>query len=110
MPGIDLGNLLPAMLKAAEGSLGTSWGAVRDYAKMEFTKIVQTIADIDQMKRDGKITLEEAQSLLDMQKHATRAVMLAVETMGVVAVEKAINAALGAVRDVVNKAVGWSLL
>jgi len=45
-----------------------------------------------------------------MQKNTTRAVMLAVEGMGLVLIEEAINAALKAVKDVVNAALGFALI
>jgi hypothetical protein len=45
----------------------------------------------------GSITLDEAKSLINMQKEATKEVMLAANMMTVVAVENAINSALGAI-------------
>jgi hypothetical protein len=45
-----------------------------------------------------------------MQKNAMRSVMLAVEGLGIIAVEAAINSALGVVRKTVNTALGWPLL
>jgi hypothetical protein len=45
-----------------------------------------------------------------MQKNSALAVMLTVEGLGLLTVESAINAALGAVRDSVNTAVGFALL
>jgi cell fate (sporulation/competence/biofilm development) regulator YlbF (YheA/YmcA/DUF963 family) len=77
---------------------------------MESKKMLETVAEIQRMKIAGQITEEQARLLMDMQKHAMRAVMLATEIMGLAAAEQAINAAIGAVRDTINKAVGFILL
>ncbi len=77
---------------------------------MEMKKIAESIAAIERMKLTGKITEEKAGLQIDIQKNATRTVLLAVEGVGIVSAEQAINAALNVVRDTVNKAIGWTLL
>jgi hypothetical protein len=47
---------------------------------------------------------------MEMQADTARAVLLTTEIMGLAAAEQAINAAMSAVRDTVNKAVGFILL
>ena len=44
------------------------------------------------------------------EKQATQAVLLTIEGIGLITAQQAINAAIGAVREVVNKALGFALL
>ena len=53
---------------------------------------------------------EQAAVLFEMQKSAVRSVLISAEGLSALAVEEAINAALGAVRAVVNTALGFSLI
>mgnify|MGYP003439191727 FL=1 len=47
---------------------------------------------------------------LEIQKNATRMVLMTIEGLGILAAEAAITAALNVVKDSVNTAVGFSLL
>ncbi len=107
---IDISKLAEDMLNAAKGVLTKQWPEIKDYAETEMKKIAESIAAIERMKLAEKITEEKARLHLDIQKNASRAVLLAVEGVGIVTAEQAINAALGVVRDTVNKALGWTLL
>lgn len=107
---LNLDQLLPQMLKAAEGVFAAKWPDVRSYAEGEFRKIGLDILRIEQMKLSGKITPEQAGLLLDIQKNASRAVLLSLEGIGLIMAQNAINAALGVIRDTVNKALGFVLL
>jgi hypothetical protein len=110
MPALNIEDALRKMAEAASAVLKGKWPVVRSYAETEFKKLAETLALIIREKETGAITEEEAAILLDMQKQATRAVLTAVEGLGVLAAEEAINAALGAVKDIVNRAIGWTLL
>ncbi len=110
MSDLDTAVLLNQMLGAAKSVLKDKWPQVKSYAEMESKKMLETVAEIQRMRLTGEIDEEQARLLMDMQKHAARAVLLATEIMGLAAAEQAINAALGAVRDTVNKAVGFILL
>ncbi len=107
---IDTSKLAEDMLNAAKGILTKQWPEITNYAETETKKIAESIAAIERMKLAGKITEEKARLQLDIQKNATRTVLLTVEGIGIVTAEQAINAALNVVRDTVNKAIGWTLL
>jgi hypothetical protein len=107
---LDIDSLANSMVAAASSSLGTSWNSVRDYATEQFRHTAMTLQLIEKDTLNGSITQEQATNLLDIQKQATEAVMLAVATMTVVAVQQAINSALNAVKSTVNSAVGFGLL
>ncbi len=110
MPTIDAEQMAKDMLAAALGVLKDKGPGVKTYAESEFKKLSETFVTIQKAKLSGEITEDQARLLLDMQKNATRAVMLTVEGLGIVTVEQAINAALAVVRDTVNAAIGWTLL
>lgn len=83
---------------------------VKEYAESEFRKIGESVALIEKLKKAGKITEEQARIHLEIQKNAARTVLLTLEGLGAVIVERAINAAIGAVRKTVNSALGWKLI
>jgi len=107
---LDANNLIGPMLNAIKPILNKYWDNVKDYAETEAEKMAKTLANITELFVAKKIDDQQAQALIDMQKHAMQAVLLAVEGIGLIAAQNAINAALGAVKDVVNKAIGFSLL
>ena len=66
--------------------------------------------DIGKLTANGEISAAEAKALIAIHKNTTRTVLLTVQGLGLLAVEKAVNAALGSVKDAVNGAVGVALL
>lgn len=107
---LDVSTLLSSMLTAAEGSLKQAWTTAAPFAKTQFTNIAQQIVDIETQLIAGSIDQAQATLLLDMQKNASRAALLAVEGIGLLAAQNAINAALAAVATAVNGALGFALL
>jgi hypothetical protein len=110
MPGLDLQDAAEKMAGAASVVLRAQWPTIRSYADTEFRKLAQTLELILKEQATGQISNQEAAILLDMQKQATRGVLTAVQGLGAVAAEEAIDAALGAVKGVVNGALGWTLI
>ena len=110
MAKLNLGDLVKQMSSAAFKVLKDKWPSVKTFAESEFKKIAQTIVTIQKAKLAKEITKDEAKLLMEMQKNATRSVLITAEGLGVLAAEQAINAGLAVVKDAVNKAVGWTLL
>lgn len=110
MPDLDADKLARAMLAAARAALKKQWPAAKAYAEMEFRKLAQTLVMIEAQHALGELSKTEAKLLLEIQRNAARSVLLTLEGMGVIAAERAINAALRIVRDTVNAAVGFALL
>lgn len=81
----------------------------QDFAVSEATKLVTTLANIEKLRSEGKITAEQAAALLDMQKHATQAVFLTAEGVSLIKAQVAINQALDAIKGAVEKAIGAAL-
>ena len=98
------------MLSVARDVFRQRWPYVKDYAETEFRKIGESISMVEKMKLAGTITEEEARLHLQIQKNAARMVLLTLEGLGLIMVEEAINAAMNAIRDTVNTALGWTLL
>jgi hypothetical protein len=107
---LDVGALAKSMLTAAEGPLTADWKTVQPYAETQFTNIAQQIVDIEGQLAANSINQAQASLLLDMQKNASRAALLTVEGIGLLAAQDAINAALGAVATAVNGALNFKLL
>ena len=107
---LNIQDLLGPMLDAAKIVVGKQWPNVQNYTETEMKKIGEKILEIEKMKLEGTTTDERAKLLLNIQVNASKTVLLAVKGITKIMEEQAINAALGAIRDVVNKAIGFSLL
>jgi hypothetical protein len=107
---IDVDALASKMLDAALPILKKNVADADTFAKLEFTKIAQTIASISEMFAAGQINQQQATILLNMQTTASRGVLLTLQGLALLAAENAINAALGAVKTAVNTAVGFALI
>ena len=107
---LDVGTLASQMLAAALPVLKKGAQDAESFAKTEFTKIAQTIVSIGEQLAAGQINKQQAGLLLDMQTSASRNVFLALEGLALLAVEEAINAALGVVKTAVNTALGFALI
>lgn len=110
MSDLDVGKLLEAMLEAAKGEFSSNWPKIKDYAEPELEKLASTLIQIGNLKLTHDISEGEARVLLEMQKNTARAVMLAVEGMGLLLVEAAINSSLAVVKDTVNGAIGFAIV
>ncbi len=108
---VNVADLVQQMLAAAKATMKPEeWRKTAASAEEAFRKIASDIAYIESRRIAGDMTDEEARIHLDMQKNAARTVLLSLEGMGLLAVEQAINAALAAVKDTVNRVVGFVLI
>lgn len=107
---LNASELASKMLTAVEAALSAMWPEIKDYAEGETKKLTQSLVTIEKLRLSGQITEEQARLHLDIQKNASRTVLLSVEGLGILAVEQAINAALNVVKDTVNTAVSFTLL
>jgi hypothetical protein len=107
---LDVGTLATQMLGAALPILKKDAQEAEAFAKLEFTKIAQTIIAIGEQVVSGQINQQQAGLLLDMQTSASRNVLLTLKGLALLAVEAAINAALNVVKSTVNTALGFALI
>ncbi len=107
---IDASKLVSDMLIAAKDALVDKWPEAKDYAESEFKKIGEAILFIEKQRLLGKMSEEKAKLHLDIQKNASKMVLLTLEGLGILAVEAAINAALNVIKSAVNTALKFPLI
>ena len=82
------------MLAAVKPVLQAHWGKAAPYATAEAQKLAICAVQIEAGYKSGELTAEEAGILRDMQASASRAALTTIETIGLIAAQDAINAAL----------------
>lgn len=107
---IDKNEVFQKMVEAAKGVFADKWPQTQEYAESEARIFTERFATIAKLRLEGKITERRAKLHVEFQKDAWETVLLAVEGLSQLLVEEALNAALDAVKDVVNTAVGFALL
>lgn len=107
---INVDELGKDIASAFFGALKPYQGDIQTYSDAEAKKFAQSIATIEGLFLAGEISEPEAKLHLDIQRAASRAVLCAVEGIGLLAAEAAINAALQVVRDAVNTSIGFPLI
>ena len=107
---ITTANLGDQIFGAAKNSFGPKFTQVKLFLKGESEKLAVTLRMIIEGRTSKELSQDEASILLNQQKIASSAVLTAVEGMSAVAVQAAISAALGVVKDFVNGKVGFALL
>ena len=106
----DISGLAEDMIAAASASLGKDWNAARKFAEPELRRLASVLVGIAEQAAIGDITMTEARALLHIHQNTTRNIILAVQGLGLIAVENAVNAAVGVVRDAINTAAGGILV
>jgi serine phosphatase RsbU (regulator of sigma subunit) len=109
-PTIAIDDLLKQMLEAAKIVLKSQWKQVKPMAELQLRSTLINLELIAELKLRGKITKEQAALHIEIQKQSIRTTLLSFEGIGIVAAEKALNAALGAARTVINKSIGWKII
>ena len=107
---LDIKALLASMLSASKEVLKKEWKYVAPVAELQLKNIVHNLEQIAVLKLNGKITEEQARLHLTIQKESFKTILLSFEGIGIIAAEKAINAALNTVKTTFNKAIGWRIL
>lgn len=107
---LDVSAITVTMLAAAKGVVGETWPATQTYFESEARIFAERFASIANLRAQGLITEFRAKRHVEFQKEAWETVLLAVAGLNQIMVEEALNAALAAVTDVVNAAVGFALL
>jgi hypothetical protein len=100
------------MSQAAAGAFGQVWKDVKNYTIPELRKLAGTFVDIELGLRAKPpyYTKARADILFRMQVRATQSILTATTALTMIAVEKAINQILAAVRVMINQAVKFALV
>lgn len=107
---LDSTQLAGDILAALRTTLADKWPEIHTYGEAEAGKLAQTLVMIETLFVSGQINEAQAALHLQIQRNATRTVLLTVEGLGLLAVEAALDAALGVIRESVNGALGFVLL
>jgi len=106
----DLRELVKAMTGAMSAELKDLWAEAKDYARLELKSFAENLRLIYKLKAQEKINLEQAKYYINIKVNSLRIVLLTIKGLSLIAAENAINAAINAVRNVVNTTIGWVLL
>jgi len=98
------------LIDAATKSLGASFQSAKAVAEPQLRALATLSATIAQQVTDGELSEAEAAALLKIHLNTTRVVLLSVQGLGLLAVEAAVNALTGVIRDTANTAVGFPLI
>lgn len=110
MHSINSEQLVASMLHAAKGVFADKWPNVRNFAEREFRALSVEIANIEAQMAQRVMSEDKARLHLNIQKNNARIAMYALQGVSVISVEAAIHAALEAVKDTVNRALGFRLI
>jgi hypothetical protein len=107
---LDVEKLVQEMVNGAAAVLAARSPEVRRFVAEQFRRLAEELARIEARKVAGTIGEEEARLLVGAQKDALRTVLKTAQGLGLLEVERAINAALAAIRAPVQKALEWVVL
>ena len=107
---LDVGVVHVAMLRAARTEIGDLWPSARALAEAEFGRLAKSMADVDELVRNGDIDANRARTLIHIHEVAARTVLATVEGLGLAGAEKVTRAATRVVGDAVNRVIGFPLL
>jgi hypothetical protein len=109
MPTVDIKGIVSQTLQAIEKVLGSKYKEAAIFAENESNKFVQDMAQIGEWKIQGKITESEAASLVSLHKRSYKMVLTSLEGISLIVAENAINSAIGATANSLNKMIGWEI-
>ena len=96
------------MVTAGRALIGDVWGKIETFALPELKKICLQIAELADPASPWDA--EEKKMLFDMQVRSAIGIIVAMTALTMKLVQDAINQVLGAVRDLINGAVGIALV
>lgn len=103
---INVDDILHKLIDSAESAFGTGWNSVKNYAPAEFRKMALQISEISENVALYKINPNQGYSeetgklLFKMQRNACESVLVAVTVLTAIAVQKALDAIMKALKDV----------
>ncbi|HEY1606815.1 MAG TPA: hypothetical protein VGF77_14580 [Allosphingosinicella sp.] len=110
MSGIDIGSVSAEAARAMLQSLAGTGKEIASCAAEEAKKLATSAVEIAQLRATGQITDEEARLHLDIQAHASRAVLMGIEGVALIGAEQAIDSALSVIGGAIKAAMGLTFL
>lgn len=107
---IDTSDILRTATAAFMGQLGPAQDKIKNVGLGEMRKLAQTIAAIQAGVLTGEITPDTGKAMLEAQKATAASIVALTAELELAAVQAAINAAMAAIKDTVNQALGFGLI
>jgi hypothetical protein len=107
---LDFQNILGAVVGAAQQEAGQTWPQIRTLAEQSFRDLTQAIVEAGEGVIRGEATPDEAKVIVEEAIRAATGVLAAAIVGGKAAAQRIVNAALAAVRQTINTAVGFVLV
>ena len=102
---VNVEQLAQQMVAEGRSILGDAWVDARAYAEPELKKIALSVGEIELALQRKEISQEEASIMLDMQKNASRAVLMATKVIGALLAERVVGAALALAGGALDQAL-----
>lgn len=107
---IDTGAVFNTLFTEAKDVAGDAWDEIRSFVKIEFKGLAKQIKEIGKAVARGEMKTRTARTLMKMARNNLMATLAATTTLVLAAAEKIINAALKAIKELVNGALGFALI
>lgn len=107
---IDTTKLAKDMVVAASGVFNDTWPSVKDYAESELKDFAENLVDISARLAAGRLSEDNAKAMVRAQVKSVEIVLLAVQGIGILMAESAVNAALDVARTTINTSIGFALI
>jgi hypothetical protein len=110
MAAFDVKKIGNELISVAKVKLGEHYEEAKPFADLAFKQLAENIALITELRLTNVIDDQKAKLHLELHKSAVKINLLAIEGIGIIAVEDIINSALDIVKDVVNTAIGFAII
>jgi hypothetical protein len=107
---LDAQDIITTMMAAAQKVLSKEWPKIQDSVASETKIFAERLVTIERLRLAGTISESRAKSHIEFQKESWETFLLSAEGLSQLMVEEALNAALNAVKDIVNTALKFPLL
>ncbi|WP_243375283.1 hypothetical protein [Geotalea sp. SG265] len=110
MAQIEKSHLTARMLEAAKGVLGNVKPESLQFAEARMAKMAEAILTIAAQDKHDEVLIGDAHLYFNLQKNVARCSLYGLKDVGVLAADAAIDAALEAISEEVNRLLCFDLL
>ncbi len=80
---LNAGELAANMVEAMKGVFDEKWSEIKEYAETEAKKLAESFVMVEKLKLLRQIDEEESELQFNIQKNASRTVLLTIEGLGI---------------------------
>jgi hypothetical protein len=107
---LDAHFIATKMLSATESVVEKNWATTRKYFEFEIEIFAEGLIGIVKQRAAGTLCEDGARKYIEGQKRAWKTVLISVACLSRPIIEQALDAALSAIRWIINPSVGFELL